>query len=194
MAIRKDITVDVQRMLENLKKRFESKKFLFGKAIDDAVFEIEKIKASLPKEMKDAASLTRETERILVGADEEAAAIMTQAQAKAESMVKEAETKAESILQQAQLQQTQMVDENEILRIAKSQSEEIRNSAERDAREMRRGADQYASDVLNNLENVVGRVLGAVERARQEVQPEQPAQTRAVVELGEQTSRERAKV
>jgi cell division septum initiation protein DivIVA len=186
MSTRKDYTIDVLRLLEKLKDDIGSKRSLgsivFGLDKTDLCFQIDQIRAAMPREVKDAASLTRETERIKTIADEEAKALLDQAIEHAQRLVNEAEAKAANLLQQAELKQTQMVDENEILRIAKSQAEEMRKAAERDAREMRRGADHYATDVLTNLEGVVGKVLSTVERGRKELEAQQ-IPVKAVVEV-----------
>jgi vacuolar-type H+-ATPase subunit H len=196
MAIRKDYSIDVLRLLENLKKHIEDKrsfgKILFGIDKEEVCFQIEQIRASMPREMKDAASLTRETERMMTSAEEESAALLTAAQDKSTQMVKDAEEKAALIVQQAELKAQQLITEDEITRIAKAQADELRKTAERDAREMKRGADHYAADVLQNLENVVGKVLNTVERGKREVQSQMntPESLHAVVEV----ERERAKV
>ena len=194
MSIRKDYSIDVLRLLENLKQTIERTKtigsFAIGFDKSDITFKIEQIRASMPREMKDAASLARETERILTAAEEESAATLEQANRQAEQIISEAQAKADNIIQQAELQQAQMVAEAEILRIAKAQADEYRKAAEKDSREMRRGADHYALDVLTNLENLVGRVLTSVEKGRRELQAHDQAPTSAVVE----TQREKAKV
>ncbi len=194
MPIRRDYSIDVLRLLESLKQQIEAKKTLgrsvvFGLDKDDLVMQIEQVRASMPRELKDAASLTRETERIMTTAEEEARALMDTTNAKVEAMLAEATAKVENMIQQAQLKQNEMVDENEILRIAKAQAEEIRRAAEKDSREMRRGADHYALDVLENVENVVARVLSTVEKGKRELVT-QDSPTTAVVE----TQREKVKV
>lgn len=185
MSIRKDYTADVLRLLEGLRREIEDKKciagFMFPVKKEDLVFNIEKIKASIPREMKDAAMTNRESERILEDAEDEAGSLLERATEKANEIVRLAQQKSETMIAQAQLQQTQMVEESEVLRIAKAQADEIRSTTDRESREMRRGADQYALDVMNNLENVVGRVLHAVEKGRRELDD---ADVRAVVEPG----------
>ncbi len=193
MSIRKDYTIDVLRLLESLKKEIEgSRTFMgvtFGLKKDDLTMTIEKIRASMPREMKDAASLTRETDRIMAEAEEESRAIQDQAIEQAQRILAEAEEKAKSIVATAKGQQEQMISEDEILRIAKAQSEEIRSEAEKLSRDMRRGADKYAADVHHTLENDVGRVLAAVEKGRHEIEANEVS-TKAAVEL----PRERVKV
>lgn len=197
MAIRTDYSIDVLRLLENLKNDIGSKrsfgKIVFGLDTSDVCFQIDQIRASMPREMKDAASLTRETERMMTNAEEESTALLQAAQAKANQLVADAEKSAGLIVQQAELKSQQLIAEDEITRIAKTQAEEMLKSAEKDAREMRRGADHYAADTLQNLESVVGKVLGSVEKGKRELQS-QITQTETMTHAVVQTERERTKV
>jgi vacuolar-type H+-ATPase subunit H len=191
MSIRKDYSIDVLRLLENLKKDIGTKrnfgKLVFGLDKDEICFQIDQIRASMPREMKDAASLTRETERVLSSAEEEASALYDAAQTKSAQLLADAEQRAALIVQQAELKAQQLVQEDEITRIAKAQADELRKSAEKDAREMKRGADHYAADTLENLENVVGKVLRTIETGKRElqanIQPVDAMPTHAVIEV-----------
>ena len=173
MSIRKDPTIDVLRLLENLKVLAQKPKtfagLAFGYDAEEMVMQIEKIRATLPREVKDAASLAKESERIMETAKEDADRAMDLAKAQGDRSLAEAKKEAERLIEQARLQQEQMVSESEILKLAKAQADEVRHSAERESSQMRRGADRYAHDVLSNLENVVGKVLSQVERGRAEL-------------------------
>ena len=83
--------------------------------------------------------------------------------------LQEARKEAELILEQARVQQERMVGESEILKLTKAQSEEIRNSADRDARDIRRGAENYAYQMLAQLEGMIGKVAGVIEKGKQEI-------------------------
>ncbi len=185
MSIRKDYSIDVLRLLDNLRKEISGSKnfakIVFGLNKDDLCFQIDQIRASMPRELKDAASLTRETERMLTDAQEEARATLASAEMEAAQLIRDAEEKAANLVQQAQLEQNRMVSEDEVLRIAKAQAEELRRNAEKYAREMQRGADRYALNTLEELEAKIGRVLGEVERGKREL-PQQTAPLHAVVE------------
>ncbi len=185
MSIRKDYTIDVLRLLDGLQKEIDGKRTLlgvmFGVNKEELVMQIEKIRANMPREMKDAAQLAHESERIVRTAQEEATATLANAQTKAEDMIAEAEAKARNILEQARLKQEEMVDENEVLRIASTQAAELRNDTERECRELRREADKYAYDVLVKLERNVSHVLTQVESGRQQLEPTE-APVRALVE------------
>lgn len=174
MSLRKDPTIDVLRLLENLRDLAQRPKSFAGIAFgyngEEMIMQIEKIRATLPREVKDAASLARESDRIIEAAKEDADRTLAQSHAQAERALAEAKKEAERIVEQARLQQEQMVSESEILKLAKAQADEVRHSAEREANQMRRGADRYAHDVLSNLEASVGRVLSQVERGRAELE------------------------
>lgn len=173
MAVRKDYTIDVLRLLDNLRALAEEPRTFLGLSVgynpNEMVMQIEKIRASLPKEVKDASTLARETERIVEEAHDEANRAREQSKRDAAQLMDEAKAEAERILEQARLQQAQMIAESEVLKLAKAQSQEIRNAAERDSQQMKRGADRYAHDVLSNLESVVGRVLTTIERGKAEI-------------------------
>lgn len=132
---------------------------------------IAKTRASLPQELKMAATTARETERILEGAKEDATATAQKARKDADAILAEARQEAERIAEQARLEQQRMLAESEILKLAKAQSEEIRNQADRDAVQLRRGAEKYAHDVLGQLEGVVGKVMTTIERSKGEIAP-----------------------
>lgn len=174
MSIRKDYTIDVLRLLENLKQQVEAPKTVmgltFGYNRDNLVMQIEKIRASMPREVKDAATVARESERIIESAREEADTLADQMRREADRTLTEARAESDRILAQAKIEQERMIQESEVLKLAKAQAEEIRNSAEIDAQQMRRGADRYAMDVLNNVESVVGKVLTVVERGKAELE------------------------
>lgn len=173
MSIRKDSTIDVLRLLENLKVlALKPKSFVgiaFGYDAEEFVMQIEKIRATLPREVKDAATVAKESERIIESAKDDATRELDQAKSQGERALAEAKKEAERLIEQARLQQEQMISESEILKLAKSQADELRHTAERESSQMRRGADRYAHDVLSNLENSVGRVLSQVERGRAEL-------------------------
>lgn len=181
MANRKDYTMDVLRLLDQLKAMVYRPKVIpfmrvaFGYDPDDLAMHIEKVRAHLPRELKDAASLNRESERILETADQDAKTIMDQAKREAERLLTEAKVEADRTMEQARIQQSQMVADSEVLKLAKAQAEEIRNAAERDSLQMRRGADKYAYDVLCHCENVLTRQLQTIERGKVELAPPETA-------------------
>ncbi len=167
--------MDILRQLEDLKEMIDAPRDFLGFVKldrDDINIQISKIRASLPQELKNAASTMRESDRILEDARADAANILESARKESERIQAEARTEAERTLDQARLQQERMVAESEILKLSKAQSEEIRASADRDAMGMRRGAEKYAYDVLTHLEGVVGKAMTAIERGKSEMTPD----------------------
>ncbi len=167
-------TMDILRMLEQLHElAVESPKSLgpiiWGLNRDEIAMQIAKIRASLPNEVKQAASLTRESERIVEGAREDAKAIIENANRDALRITQEAQAEADRLMEQAKLSQQQLVGESEILKLAKAQAEEVRLSADRDSMGMRRGAEDYAFAVLNRLEGILGKAIGTVEDGKREL-------------------------
>jgi hypothetical protein len=166
--------MDILRMLEQLQEMAvdRPKSFLgltWGLNKDDISMQIAKVRASLPNELKAAVQTVRESERIVDTARVDATMTLDNAEKEADRTLQDAKREAELIVEQARLQQERMVGESEILKLAKAQSEEIRNSADRDAREVRRGAENYAYQMLAQLETVIGKVAGVIDKGKQEI-------------------------
>ena len=168
--------MDILRLLEDLKEMIDAPKggmgIVFGMDRDEIGMQISKIRASLPQELKNAASTMRESDRILEEARTDAAGILDSARKESERIQAEARTEAERTLDQARLQQERMLAESEILKLSKAQSEEIRAAADRGGMNMRRGAEKYAYDVLTQLEGVVGKAMTTIERGKNEMAPD----------------------
>lgn len=171
--------LDILRMLETLQEEIDRPKsfgpIIWGLNRDELSMQIMKIRASLPQELKQAASLTRESERIMDAAKQDATATTDNARREGERIMVEAKKEAERLMEEARLHQERLVGESEILKLAKSQAEEIRNGAEREAQQLRRGAENYAFNLLNHLEGVTSKMLGSIESGKSEIQrlPEQ---------------------
>lgn len=166
---------DILRMLQELHDQIVDQPKYFGKIgyginRDEISIQIAKIRASLPNELKEASAKVRESERIVDTAKVDANATVEAARREAERALVDAKREAERIVEQARVQQERLVSESEILKLAKAQAEEIRNVADRDAAQVRRGAEKYAHDVLVQLEGVVAKVMGVVEKGRQDLE------------------------
>jgi hypothetical protein len=171
--------MDILRILEDLRYLAVEKPkhvgpLFWGLNIDEISLQIDKVRASLPNELKAAVATVRESERIVDTAKEDATMTLESARKESERVLAEAKREAERIVEQAKLQQEKMVNESEILKLSKAQSEEIRSAADREAHQMRRGAEKYAYDVLGQLESVVGKVLTTIDRGKQEIKPNDP--------------------
>lgn len=172
--------MDILRLLEELQEiTVEKPRSVFGLTWnynrEEVLMQISKVRASLPQELKQAVNLTRESERIVESAREDAATTIENGRREFQRLVDEAKEEAARIVEQARLHQQQMLAESEVLKIAKAQAEELRNTADREAANMRRGAENYAYDVLSQLENVVGKVMTTIERGKSEVRDDVPA-------------------
>ena len=168
--------MDILRQLADLEKMIEDPWSMgpvtWGLDREEIVMQISKIRASLPQELKNAASMVRESDRILEEARADATGILENARKEADRIQAEARVEAERSLEQGRLQQERMVADSEILKLSKAQSDEIRASADRDALSMRRGAEKYTYDVLTQMESVLGKAMTAIERGKSEIAPD----------------------
>jgi cell division septum initiation protein DivIVA len=166
--------MEIVQDLELLKEHIEdAKQFLgvtFGLNKAECLTLIHKVHKTLPEQVKEAVAITRDSERIVAGAREDAGKTVERAQGEAERIKEEARQQAEQIIEIAKKEREQMLQENEIYKLAKVQGEKMRSDAEADAAKVKRGAEDYALHVLFQLENVVGKVAGTIERGRSELQ------------------------
>ena len=179
VKMKKDYNIDVLRLLDNLNSLAEKPRSFLGVTLgfnrQEFQIQIDRIKGSLPRDVKDASNLLRETERVMETAEDEANRVIDQGRREAAQAIEEATQESARILEQARLTQAQMLGESEVLKLAKAQAEELRRTAENDAAQLRREADQFAYQTLDNLEAVVSKVMSTVERGRAELdRPRQP--------------------
>ncbi len=143
---------DVLSIIEELENVIESAsglpltdKVLVDK--DELLEYIKQIRIELPEELKKAAYINDNRERILVEAQEEA-----------DIIVKEAEDRILSL-----------VDEDDITRKANYRAEEIIVKAKEDSVEIRLGSLEYADEVLEGIEENLNRIIGLVQENREEL-------------------------
>lgn len=119
----------------------------------DAAFDlIDQMRQSIPEELKQARWIVKERQ----------------------SMLDEARSESDRIIQQAREEAEKLVSEQEVLKQAEKQGADIIEDSRRREREIRLGAEDYADDVLGNLEDNLGRLLGAVQRGRARLQGDEP--------------------
>lgn len=156
---------EVLKLLEELEEYVEGSKQVMNKALfvdlDEFFARTNRIKAAVPDEIKRAARITRESQRIAEDAKEEARRILEEARAEVEQQ-----------LQGAREEGTRLVDEHEITRLATEKAAEILAHSERQAEEIRRGALAYAREVLGNLEGSVTAVLTSIQNGQRQLSPE----------------------
>ena len=145
-------------MIDKLEELVEKSRQLFNTAFvnTDEFFTLTgKVRASLPEDMKSAARITRDADRVINDAKEQVAQMTDQAKAEAANIVEASKVEA-----------ARMVDASEIKQMATSQAKEIVASAEEEARGVKGGADEYAREVLSDLEGFVAKVLSTIQRGR----------------------------
>ncbi|MDO8684706.1 MAG: hypothetical protein Q7N50_14670 [Armatimonadota bacterium] len=164
----KGAEVDVLKMLDKLEELVEASVHLFNKAwfvdLEEFFVLTNRIRASLPDEVKRASRVAVDSDRIVGGAREEATRLIDDAHEEAERVVETAKTDA-----------ARLVESSEIGRLATSQAREIVAAAEQTAREIRMGADEYAKEVLTSLENYVAKIIGTVQRGREKLEQRESA-------------------
>ena len=163
-------------MLENLHEiAVEKPRSLFGPLAwgvnkEEVAMQIAKIRASLPNELKQAVTVTRESERIVENAKEDAQMTLERAKREAERTIADARMEADRLIEQAREQQQILVSESEVLQIATNQGQDIQSSAEREASQIRRGAENYAFEVLCQVESTLGKLMTTIDRGKAEMQ------------------------
>lgn len=126
---------------------------------------LEKVRNTLPEELKQARYLTQENQRI----------------------IREAQEKADAILAEAEEEAARRVAESEILKVAREQAEELTRRAKRTAKEMREEAEAYARDVLAGLESELDRLAAIVRNGKSKLErtPEEAAAETRMASLTE---------
>jgi len=155
--------IDVPKLIDRLEDLVENSRHFFNKAwgIDLEEFYIltNKIKASLPDDVRKATRLTKDSQRIVEEARMEAEQLLERARKEADRMVSDARTEAE-----------RLKDNHEISRIAATQAKEMFAQTEEEAMQMRRGADEYALDVLTRLETEVTGAMRTIQKGREKLE------------------------
>lgn len=153
---------DILRLLDDMEDLAESSTSFFGKAwgldLEEFHMLINKIRASLPDEVRRASRVANDSDKIVLAAKEEAEMIKEQAIEESNRVMEEARQMA-----------SKLVDTSEINRMAKAQAQEMMANAENAAREIRRGSDEYARDVLSAIENHLAKVMGTIQKGREKL-------------------------
>ena len=154
---------DILKLLDGLEDLAESAYSFFGKAwgIDLEEFHMltNKIRASLPDEVRRASRVANDSDKIVSAAKEEAAVITERATEESNRIVEEARQMA-----------AKLIDTSEINKLAKAQAQDILANADATSREVRRGADEYAREVLASIENHLATVMGTLQKGREKLE------------------------
>jgi vacuolar-type H+-ATPase subunit H len=140
---------ELERMTEEHRPQFLHR--AWGLDLDRFFTQINRIRSALPEEVKGAARVLQERDRMVEGAEAE----------------------RDRLLQEAREQAALLVANDEIVRRATERADEIIRRASAEAAEIRRSADDYSKRSLANLEEYVTRVLSAVRSARERLGPMQ---------------------
>jgi cell division septum initiation protein DivIVA len=144
--------------LEDLIER----KHLWGTAfvnMDDFFTIVNKLRASLPEDMRSAQRITRDADQVIGEAKEQGSRIIDQAKIAAAKVVEDGKT-----------EQARLIEESEIKRMAILQAKEIVASAEEEAQATKAGADSYAREVLDDLQNFVGKVAKTIQLGKDKLE------------------------
>jgi len=154
--------IDIMQLLDELEEHVESSKQVMNKAIwvdlDEFFARTNKIRASLPDEIRRATRIAREGQRILEDAKEESRRLLEEARAEAEKTITAARAEAE-----------RLVAASEVQRIATEKAAEIIHAAEQRSEELRSGARGYALEVLSNLEGSVNKILASIHKGQEQL-------------------------
>jgi len=136
---------ELEECIENSNKVPLTRKVMVD---EDHVLDIlDRIRTTIPEEIKQAKWIIQEREKVLNDSQKEAV----------------------RIIDDAQKQVDQKADESEIVRKARDSAEQIVQKAELISDEIRAGARQYADEILANLQDNLGDVLKQIEAGRYEL-------------------------
>lgn len=144
--------MDVLKLIDEIEDIIEegtslpfSKKIMVD--VDEILDIIKEIRIRLPDEIKQAAWIKEEKQRILA-----------EAQKDADNMLNEAEYRLE-----------ELIDQEGITKAAKERAEEIINKAQTTAKEIRLGAMEYADSLLLDTQEQLKDVIGQLNENRKEL-------------------------
>jgi len=148
--------VDVIKLLDEMEEIIDSGSRipLIGKVLLDAEALLEymdRIRASLPEEIKQAKFVNMEKEKV----------------------IQEAQRRAEKLLEDAGNQARKIISEDQIMRQVQIEAEELLQQSRKTSSEIKQGAKVYANDVLHQLEVNLEKTLYTVKKGREELQAQQ---------------------
>ncbi|MDR3270106.1 MAG: ATPase [Peptococcaceae bacterium] len=143
---------DVFSMLEELEELVDraAKIPLSGKVLvdDEAVFEIiDRIKASLPEEIKDAQWILNERQRIM----------------------EEAQAESQRILEKGRSYAEKLTEESEISQQAQAQAEDLVRQAQAYAQEVKTGSLRYADELFQYAESKIFESYQSLQQSREDL-------------------------
>jgi vacuolar-type H+-ATPase subunit H len=145
--------VEVMKLLDEMETLIDSGSRipLIGKVLIDAetLFDyMDRIRASLPEEIRQAKYVNLEKEK----------------------MMQEAQNRADKLLEEANNQIKKIIGEDEIVKQAQIQAAELIQQAKKTSTEIKQGARVYANDLLHQLEINLEKALYTIKKGREELQ------------------------
>lgn len=122
---------------------------------DELLDTLDQVRATLPMEIQEAMWISKERERLVTEARQQADRIVEDARSSADRIVNEARDTAE-----------RLVNQSAIVQKAEQKSLEIIEHTKHLAEDMHRNAKEYAIDVLSRLERHIERALTTVKQSR----------------------------
>lgn len=136
---------ELEELIENSPKVPMTRRVLVDE--DRLLDYLDRIRTSLPEEVRQAKWVIQEREKVITETKKEAGRIMEDAQ-------KQLERRAE---------------ESEIVRQARALAEEMVQKAEVVAKDIKQGARDYADEILMELENNLGKIVTEIQDGRAEL-------------------------
>lgn len=115
---------------------------------DDLIRLLDELRELLPQEIKDAAKIVSDRQRIM----------------------EEAHKEAQHIIDQAKIYGTKLTDESTIAKQAQEQANELLSQAQKAAQELRNDSIIYAEDVFKHLEGNLQKALEVVQQGHSNLQ------------------------
>jgi vacuolar-type H+-ATPase subunit H len=169
--------MDVNQLLDELEERVEHgdagswvsrirlMRKIFFLDVDDVLDLTHQIRVSLPQQIQRADQITRDKDRII-----------SEAREQADRMVTEAAEQAELTIRKAQEEARILVANHEITRQAQMEGQRVVMLATQEAEAMREGAREYARQLFDNLVHAItnltqytGQLQKAAEQAREDI-------------------------
>lgn len=150
-----EIVLEVMKVLDEIEELVESSGRipLTGKVIietDTLLDRIDKIRSLLPEELRQAQWISKERDRILNDAQQEAQQIVSKTHNEVRSLA----------------------NETEVVKEANNQAANILMEAQQKALEIEQGANSYAFDVLKSLEENLSKLMNVVKKGQEELRLE----------------------
>ncbi len=144
--------MDVLKLVDDLEELVETAGTIpfSGKTVinkEEFLEIIQTLRVGLPDEIKQAAWIKEERDRI----------------------ISEAETEAHQKITLAEQKAADMIDDSELMQLATKKAEELVGQAQAESKQIREGARNYADEILQNTQESLSEVIKLLNENRQEL-------------------------